>query len=123
MIFTDPPYLKQNLPIYRDLFTEACNVLKPDGILICYIGHMYLPEIFEIAADFNIHFFWPLIIRHTRPNSSRIYTRNISPQYKPMLMFKMDMSTPINYFKDMVDSDLPDKSKHCLLYTSDAADE
>jgi 16S rRNA G966 N2-methylase RsmD len=45
LIFTDPPYPKENLPLYHDLAAAANRVLKNGGSLVTYANHCLIPEI------------------------------------------------------------------------------
>src|SRR6266487_2430438 len=41
LIFTDPPYLKEYIPLYGWLSQEASRVLKPGGFLLTYVGNYW----------------------------------------------------------------------------------
>lgn len=45
LIFTDPPYLKQYLPLYEWLAQESTRLLTPDGFTLCYTGDYWLADI------------------------------------------------------------------------------
>ena len=45
LIFTDPPYPEEFLPLWSELSRLAARVLKPDGLLASYTGQVYLPEV------------------------------------------------------------------------------
>lgn len=45
MIFTDPPYALEYLPLYLELGKVANRVLKPGGSLVAYVGGYALPQL------------------------------------------------------------------------------
>ncbi len=47
LIFRDPPYHKEWLPLYEPLGKLASRVLKEGGSLVMYAGHYALPQIFD----------------------------------------------------------------------------
>ncbi len=49
LIFTDPPYSKDCLPIYHDLAVASSKVLKNGGSLVTYANHCLVPEITKIT--------------------------------------------------------------------------
>ena len=51
LIFTDPPYHKEWLPMYEPLGKLACSVLKEEGSLVMYAGHYALPQIFDYMKN------------------------------------------------------------------------
>ncbi len=45
LIFTDPPYNQESVPLYGDLAKLAQRVLKPGGSLITFIGQAALFDV------------------------------------------------------------------------------
>jgi len=43
LIFTDPPYGRDALPLYASLAKEAARVLRPGGFVAAMCGGRYLP--------------------------------------------------------------------------------
>lgn len=52
LIFTDPPYAREHLALYRALAKSAPRILKPGGSLITYIGEMYWLKIVDMLHEF-----------------------------------------------------------------------
>ena len=48
LIFTDPPYGKEYLPLYQELAKLAVRVLKPGGSLVFFVGHIILDQVIQI---------------------------------------------------------------------------
>jgi hypothetical protein len=57
LIFTDPPYPREFLPLYGWLAETAARVLKPNGFLLTYCGNMYKDQ---VVASLSAHmaYFW-----------------------------------------------------------------
>lgn len=51
LVYTDPPYTKDAMPIWSDLLSFAARVLKPQGMLMAYTGKMCLPEAIERLSE------------------------------------------------------------------------
>ncbi len=57
LIFTDPPYPKEYLPLYGWLAETAARVLKPDGFMLTYCGNIYKDSIFAMTMP-HLSYFW-----------------------------------------------------------------
>jgi hypothetical protein len=57
LIFTDPPYPREFLPLYGWLAEEAARILKPSGFLLVMCGQLYLNQIFRMF-DEHLTYFW-----------------------------------------------------------------
>jgi len=51
LIFTDPPYPREYLPLWDDLARHARRLLKPNGVLIAYSGLSHLPDVLELLGE------------------------------------------------------------------------
>src|SRR5262249_32465256 len=63
LVFTDPPYLSADLPIYGDLGAFAKRVLKPGGSLVCYAPTYNLMAVTDLVRP-HLDFWTTLTIRH-----------------------------------------------------------
>jgi site-specific DNA-methyltransferase (adenine-specific) len=61
LIFTDPPYLGEYLPIYYSIFETAPRILKPDGFLLIYVGGFWKDEIMAEGRR-HLKYFWDYIV-------------------------------------------------------------
>jgi len=101
MIFTDPPYAKDDLQLWDDLGRFAQRVLKKGGILLSYSGNMYLPEVYEMLGR-HLEYFWTFAIRHTGACKT-VYPVNVHQSWKPVLgYFKPPFNKAWKCFPDMV---------------------
>jgi hypothetical protein len=58
LVFTDPPYDDESLPLYGDMGEVAARVLKPGGSLVTYCGHMQFPDA-ALALKKHLRFWQP----------------------------------------------------------------
>lgn len=61
LIFTDPPYLGEYLPVYYSIFQHAARILKPNGFLLAYVGGYWKDEIMAEARK-HLKYFWDYIV-------------------------------------------------------------
>ena len=63
MIFTDPPYHRDAVPLYEMLLAEAVRVLKPGRLALVYAGYAFLPRILNFMPP-GMEWFWAFVLRH-----------------------------------------------------------
>jgi len=110
LIFTDPPYPEESLPLWRDLGAFAARVLKPDGLLLAYTGAMYLPQILNMLGE-NLDYWWTGSIVLDGPHS-RVYARQIAQGSKPLLFYVPHGGKPRAWFEDTYRSEGEQKESH-----------
>jgi hypothetical protein len=110
LIFTDPPYPQEFLPLFGELSTLANRVLKPGGVCIAYSGQIFLPQVMD-ALGTKLDYLWTCAIRHTGGNE-RIFKANVNTGWKPLLMFVKPPLKP--YWDSFIDivSGGKEKSDH-----------
>jgi DNA modification methylase len=84
LILTDPPYPKEYLNLWQDLFEVAERILKPSAFLVAYSGQMHLDEIFRMKN--NLLYYWIMSIEFTK--KPLILGRNVINEWKPILIFQ-----------------------------------
>jgi DNA modification methylase len=57
LIFTDPPYPREFLPLYGWLAEEAARVLRPGGFVLAMCGGLYLNHIMRFM-DAHLTYYW-----------------------------------------------------------------
>jgi DNA modification methylase len=85
LIFTDPPYDRDSVPLYADLAAYAARKLKPGGWCLAYSGHAHLPEVFVACAG-ALTYGWTFAVRHKDANL-RFRNVKIHNGWKPILGF------------------------------------
>lgn len=104
LIFTDPPYDRETLPLYEDLAILAKRVLKPGGSLICYLGQYQIAEVLKLMTP-HVRLWWTLACIHTG-NSARMTEYGIVVKWKPMLWFVRDTrGDKLTFVEDLVVSE------------------
>jgi hypothetical protein len=108
LIFTDPPYDKESIPLYGDISKLAARVLVEGGSLICYAGQYALPSIFQQMTDLRYH--WMLALRHSG-GLRRMHGVRVDVAWKPLLWFVKGTYRG-EYLIDWIRSEPGDKEKH-----------
>lgn len=85
LIVTDPPYEKDELPLWSDLAVWAAKLLGPRGLLFAWSGQMYLPQILARLGE-HLTYGWTFGL-HLPGSGSRIMGRHIIQGWKPVLAF------------------------------------
>ena len=122
LIFTDPPYQRGWLPFYETLGKIAFRVLKEGGSLVMYAGHYALPQIFDYMKNSGLKYWWEIVVTHPG-SSARMFSRNVSVTYKPLLWYaKGPRPKILEFIKDSVESKRPDKTLHPWIQSTDEAE-
>jgi 16S rRNA G966 N2-methylase RsmD len=112
LIFTDPTYAAESIPLYGDLAVIAHNALREGGSLVTYVGHYAIPKVIEMMEDAGLSYWWPIAVILSG-SFARNFPRQVTIKWKPLLWFvKGDrLSTP-DFLADVVKSDSPSKGLH-----------
>ncbi len=92
LIFTDPPYEKKYLPLYRWLAQEAARVLKPGGFLLTYTGNTWKYEVMQYLGRY-LTYFWDYIALDTGPGTI-VWHRKTLARHKSILAFVKGSGKP-----------------------------
>ena len=87
IIFTDPPYPKEYIPLYSDLGRLAHFWLKDGGTLAVLCGQLYLPEIFTRLSECGLRYSWTMCYLTPGGKSPQIWTEKVNTFWKPVLLF------------------------------------
>lgn len=102
IIFTDPPYVKDQWEEAYTILGELAVLLKPSGYVITYCGHYHLPEIHDILRNAGLVYFWQVAQLNTGAKSL-MHHRNILCGYKPILIYQKPPLNPTNrIFMDVI---------------------
>lgn len=112
LIFTDPPYDEDSIPLYGELATFGARVLKPGGSLICYTGHYAVPRVCTLMEE-HLRYWWLLCLEHSGA-AARLPGKWVYVHWKPMLWFVKGTRdiTEDRYVADRFVSTPPDKDLH-----------
>lgn len=92
LIFTDPPYHRKHLNLYRWLAREAARVLKPGGFVLAMCGGMDLYENMRLMAG-HLTWFWnyEVFMSHV---STVIWPKRTVARNKPIISFSKGSGMP-----------------------------
>ncbi len=86
LIFTDPPYHKQYIPLYGWLAQEAARVLKPGGFLLAYAGNVHKYDVMLALGHGQLTYFWDYITVHAGMGTM-VWNRKTVARHKSILAF------------------------------------
>jgi len=110
LIFTDPPYPKEYLPLWGELAAFAARALKPNGLLIAYSGQYHLPNVITALSE-HLQYVW-LGGLVTPGQHNQVQQRHIRSAMKPLLFFARAGYKPGPWFEDVYVSEKREKADH-----------
>ncbi len=112
LIFTDPPYAAEYVPLYEDLAVIAHDVLKEGCSLVTYVGHCAIPKVIEIMENAGLTYWWPIAVVLSG-SFAKHYPKQVTIKWKPLLWFvKGDNLSTTDFLSDVIKSDTPTKIIH-----------
>jgi hypothetical protein len=101
MIFTDPPYDENAIPLYSELARFASMALKPGAYLMTYAGKSFLPQVMNALGEY-LEYVW--LYGVFQPDSNhRMRKHHIFSTWRPIVCFKKPGKTAnINWQPDMI---------------------
>ena len=112
LILTDPPYPKDDLPVFDDLSLLASRLLKDDGVLVSYTGAMYLPQVMASLAR-HLDWHWLLHLVHGYGGDGCVNSRFINQRGKAILVYtKRGHNRRPRWIEDVIRGDGPEKNDH-----------
>lgn len=116
LIFTDPPYNEESIPLYGELAKLAQQVLKAGGSLITFIGNYGLFKIGkQIADNSQLEYHWLFVVKHNG-HAARMWKQRVWPRYKPLIWFYKPNNgngpTMFRDISDFIESQQADKTIH-----------
>jgi ParB/RepB/Spo0J family partition protein len=85
LVFTDPPYHEEHLPLWSALAEESNRILKPGGLLIAYSGQRFFNQVMG-ALGKHLDYYWLIAIQHTH-GQLRFWDRQVWNSWKPIVVF------------------------------------
>jgi DNA-binding CsgD family transcriptional regulator len=115
LVFTDPPYDRDAIPLYGAAALEAARILQPGGSMICYCGHHMLPEVLPVMIQ-HLKYFWIGAAVHDGGPMTRMKYYGIIAGFKPLIwLVKGVRGIPANFVCNTVLS--KQEKKHASLAT------
>ena len=113
-IFTDPPYLKEYLPVWDELAEFAVHALRPGGLLLALTGQAHLLEMADRLRIDGLKYRW-IVAYVFEKCRTQIHSANVSVGFKPFLAFTRTGASPKGYAHDTfkaVPKTAADKADH-----------
>jgi len=110
LIITDPPYPKEFLTLWGEMFEIAKRVLKPNAFLVAYSGQQYLPQIFKMAMNAGIDYYWTMALRFTK--KPLVFGRKVLNEWKPILIFQNGFKIKEEVFSDSILMEYSERELH-----------
>ncbi len=113
LIFTDPPYAADKLPLFAELAKIAQQKLKPGGSPITYVGHFAIPDVVHLFENgSNLTWWWPMAVIHNG-RRDRVHKYRVWVGWKPLLWYvKGDKTNALTDISDTIQSSAPSKIHH-----------
>lgn len=86
LIFTDPPYDKESVELYRKAAKVAARILKPGGSFVVYSGQKYLPEVYGLINQPALRYWWTFAGVHAGGNQM-LQKLGVRCGWKPILWY------------------------------------
>jgi hypothetical protein len=110
LLFTDPPYHAQFLPLWDDLAVLAARVLKPGHLLVAYSGNLHADRVIAALGD-HLEFVTTGAVfmpgRHQLLHGPQVFTTS-----KPLLFFSAGRYKPRRPFQNGYWVRKPEKTLH-----------
>lgn len=111
LIFTDPPYDRDTIPLYGDLAELAARVLRPGGSMLAYCGQYALPEIMALTLP-HLRWWWLCGCYHEGGNHKSLPGIKTYVLWKPIVWFVKGTNGSSEFVHDMIPRPMPDKTRH-----------
>lgn len=86
LVFTDPPYDKSSVDLYRKAAKVAARILKPGGSFVAYTGQKYLPEVYGLINNPALRYWWTFAGVHAE-GRQMLQRLGIRCGWKPILWY------------------------------------
>lgn len=117
LIFTDPPYDRESIPLYGALAEFAARVLKPGGWCITYSGHHILPDVFALMTP-HLAYAWMFATLNTH-GTATMQPLKLFITWKPILAFYKPPRTVLwKTFRDSLIAAAPEKTEDLITGTA-----
>ena len=122
LVFTDPPYGLDFLPLWAELGTFAKKVLVSEGTCASYSGIAYLPDALQALAA-SLEYRWMCSIVHGGGGRPLFLERAAIQGWKPVLLFSKGKHRVCNAIEDTILGSGREKSHHPWQQRGDEAEK
>lgn len=110
LVFTDPPYHRDQLERWSELGKFASHALKPGGLVVAYSGQMFLPEVMARLGE-HLDYWWCYAISHDGA-FFQLTARHVQAGWKPLLVYRKPGTGLPPWSNDFFSGGRRDKSEH-----------
>ncbi len=110
LVFTDPPYPAEYLPLWSDLAAFATRVLKPGRLMVAYSGQYHLPAVLK-ALTAHLEYIWVGGLFTPGP-ANQVQQRHVRSNMKPLLFCARAPYEAGEWFDDAYTSEERAKDDH-----------
>ncbi len=115
LIFTDPPYLAEFLPLYGWLAQAGARVLKPGGFVLAMAGGLYADQIMAMMSE-HLTYYWTFHVWLSGSTTGKVHPggnhKPIITRVKPVYAFVREWGSPRTVLYDPFEGDGNDKRFH-----------
>jgi len=111
LVFTDPPYAKEFIPMYGELAAFGARVLKPGGSLLAYCGQYALPSILSDMSK-HLRYWWMCACVHHGGNHKSLPGVKTYVLWKPIVWFVKGTNDSDDFVYDAILRPAPSKDSH-----------
>jgi hypothetical protein len=111
LVFTDPPYAKEFIPMYGELAAFGARVLKPGGSLLAYCGQYALPSILSDMSK-HLRYWWMCACVHHGGNHKSLPGVKTYVLWKPIVWFVKGTNDSDDFVHDAILRPAPSKDSH-----------
>ena len=115
LVFTDPPYLREFVPLYGWLAEWGARVLRPGGFVLAMGGGLYTDEIMHLMSA-HLTYYWTFHVALTDSAAGKVHPGGnhtpIITRVKPVYAFVKGWGSPRTVVYDPFAGDGNDKRWH-----------
>lgn len=111
LIFTDPPYDRKAIELFKPLGQFAKRVLRPGGSLVAYVGQIQLPYALS-DLSLSLRYWWTCSCYHSGPSLLRMNEYGIVNGWKPLVWFVKETRGEKTRFVNDVATGTREKTHH-----------
>jgi len=110
LIFTDPPYQHEFLPLYSWLSKEAARILKPGCLCLAYAGKTAFTEVISRLSE-HLDYYWLFDIYEPGTGAS-LWAWKLWGNHRPILAFSKGKHSRDRWLHDAIKGSGRDKRYH-----------
>lgn len=110
LVFCDPPYSQEALPLWGELGRFAARVLKPGRLLFAYTGQLGLRHVLNALAE-HLDDWWIGAVVHDTAHY-RLYARRVQVGWKPVVVFRNGSGPMPSWWVDACTAGHREKESH-----------